>query len=121
MNIRHLGVLAGFLILGTAGAAPKRPLIPLFDAATITARCDSELAKARATKTAIESEKGADVFADWDRLSIQYADFAYPVYLLHQTVIVMVAFVVVRWEAGVGVKFGAVILVTAYTGVLSWA
>ena len=57
-------------------------MIPLYDAATIAARCDSELAKARATKTAIESKKDAGVFADWNRLSIQYADFAYPVYLL---------------------------------------
>ena len=44
---------------------------------------------------------------------LTYADEAsYPVYLLHQTVIVMVAFVVVRWEAGVGLKFGAILLVS---------
>ena len=82
MNIRYLGAIVGALMVGTAGGAPKRPLIPLYDAATITARCESELAKARATKKAIESEKGGSVFADWNRLSIQYADFAYPVYLL---------------------------------------
>ena len=82
MNIRYLGAIVGALVVGTAGGAPKRPLIPLYDAATITARCESELAKARAIKKAIESEKSDDVFADWNRLSIQYADFAYPVYLL---------------------------------------
>jgi glucans biosynthesis protein C len=42
---------------------------------------------------------------------LAYADEAsYPVYLLHQTVIVMVAFVVVRWQAGVPLKFAAVLV-----------
>ena len=68
-------------ILDGASAAPARPSIPLYDAVTIAARCDNELAKARATKKAIESKAG-DVFADWNRLSMQFADFAYPVYLL---------------------------------------
>ncbi|MGH6610974.1 MAG: M3 family metallopeptidase, partial [Burkholderiaceae bacterium] len=56
--------------------------IPLFDASTIAARCDSELAAVRATKKRIEAKKSNDVFADWNRLSLQFADFAYPVYLL---------------------------------------
>ncbi len=73
---------AGTLALSAAIAAPARPTIPLFDAATIAGRCGAELAKVRATKKAIESKQGADVFADWNRLSIQFADFAYPVYLL---------------------------------------
>lgn len=70
------------LVVSTAIAAPTRPLMPLFDAAAIAGRCDTELANARATKKAIETKKGADVFADWNRLSMQFADFAYPVYLL---------------------------------------
>jgi thimet oligopeptidase len=82
MSIGILGAFVGALVVGTASAAPKRPLIPLYDEATIAARCDSELAKALATKKAIEAKKGNHVFADWNRLSIQYADFAYPVYLL---------------------------------------
>ena len=46
-------------------------------------RCDSELARARTTKKAIEAKKDATtVSADWNQLSMQFADFAYPVYLL---------------------------------------
>ena len=82
MEIKHLAAVAGALVIGAVSAAPARPLIPLFDAATITARCDSELAKARVTKKAIESKTDSGVFGDWNRLSIQYADFANPVYLL---------------------------------------
>ena len=70
------------LLISAAVAAPKRPTIPLFDAATIAARCDTELASVRAAKKVIEAKTSADVFADWNRLSLQYADFAYPVYLL---------------------------------------
>ena len=73
---------ASALVIGTAVAAPTRPLIPLLDAATIAGRCDTELARARAAKKAIESKNGADVFADWNRVSMQVADFGYPVYLL---------------------------------------
>jgi len=48
-----------------------------------------------------------------------YADKAsYPVYLLHQTVIVAVAFVVVQWEVGVAVKFGAILLISLPATVL---
>ena len=68
--------------MSAALAAPARPTMPLFDAATIGARCDDELANARKTKKLIESKTGPGVFADWNRLSIQFADFVYPVYLL---------------------------------------
>jgi thimet oligopeptidase len=74
--------IAGMLVIAAAIGAPSRPTIPLFDAATIAGRCDAELAKARATKKAIEAKKDADVFADWNRLSLQVQDFGYPVYLL---------------------------------------
>ncbi len=78
---------AGALVIATAIGAPVRPTIPLFDAATISGRCDSELANLRATKKAIESKKAVEsndggVFADWNRLSMQFTDFTYPVYLL---------------------------------------
>ena len=44
---------------------------------------------------------------------LAYADEAsYPTYLLHQTVIVIVAFVAIRWEVGVAVKFAAVLFVS---------
>ena len=80
-KIRFLAI-AAVLVAGTGSAAPSRPLIPLYDAGTITARCNGELVKLRATKKAIEGKQDSHVFADWNQLSIQFADFAYPVYLL---------------------------------------
>ena len=86
MTVKRLAAAtAGVLVTAAAIGAPSRPTIPLFDAATIAARCDTELAKARATKKAIEAKKAVesgDVFADWNRLSIQVQGFGYPVYLL---------------------------------------
>ena len=86
MKVKRLAAAtAGVLVTAVAIGAPSRPTIPLFDAATIAGRCDAELAKARATKKAIEAKKSiesGDVFADWNRLSIQVQDFGYPVYLL---------------------------------------
>ena len=68
----------------TVGAAePARPLIPVFDAATISARCDGELAAARKQLKSMEARKGANgIFAELNALTIRFADFAYPVYLL---------------------------------------
>ncbi len=70
--------------LMAAGAAqPARPLLPVFDAATITARCDGELAAVRQQQKAMEARKGAGtIFAELNALSIRFAEFAYPVYLL---------------------------------------
>ncbi len=87
MKLTHLvaataGPIALTVAFGAAVGAPARPSIPLFDAATITNRCDRELEKLRATKKTIEAKKDAGVFADWNRLSMQVADFGYPVYLL---------------------------------------
>ncbi len=83
MKFPHLAVsLAYAWVVSSAAAASTRPAIPVFDAPTIAARCEPELAKARATKKSIEAKKTGDVFEDWNRLSLQFADFAYPVYLL---------------------------------------
>ena len=50
---------------------------------------------------------------------VTYAgEASYPVYLLHQTVIVAVAFVVVQWEVGVAVKFAAILSVSLLVSVL---
>jgi len=68
--------------LTAATAATPASTMQLLDAAAIAARCDTELANVRAAKKAIESKKGAGIFADWNRLSMQFADFANPVYLL---------------------------------------
>lgn len=46
--------------------------------------------------------------------ALRYANpAAYPFYLVHQTVIVAVAYVVVRWNAGLGTKF-TVVMVTSF-------
>jgi thimet oligopeptidase len=66
-----------------AAAEPVRPLIPVFDAATTSARCDGELAAVRKQLKAMEARKGAGgIFAELNALTIHFADFAYPVYLL---------------------------------------
>ena len=76
-------ILAAAALLAGAATAVERPRVPVLDAATISARCDPELAKARAGLKAIEARKGAGgVFAEVNRLSVRYADFANPVYLL---------------------------------------
>ena len=50
---------------------------------------------------------------------VTYASEAsYPVYLLHQTVIVAVAFVVVRWDVGVAGKYAAVLALSVAVTVL---
>ena len=70
------------LVAGAASAAEPR-VMPVFDAATINARCDGELAKARAALKSMEASKGTStVFAELNRLSIGMGDFANPVYLL---------------------------------------
>jgi glucan biosynthesis protein C len=45
---------------------------------------------------------------------LRYArEASYPVYILHQTVIVVIAFVVVGWDTGVAVKYIAILLAAA--------
>lgn len=81
----HAAVAAAIAIalVSAAAGAAERPLIPVFDATTIAARCDAELARSRAALKAMEARTGATgVFAELNRLSIRFADFAYPVYLL---------------------------------------
>ncbi|HTN49116.1 MAG TPA: M3 family metallopeptidase [Burkholderiaceae bacterium] len=66
-----------------AHAAPTgRPLIPLLNAAAITARCDGELATLRRELKAMETRKGGSVLAELNALSLRSNDFASPVYLL---------------------------------------
>jgi thimet oligopeptidase len=70
-------------VMTASAAQTGRPLLPVFDAAMITARCDGELANVRQQQKAIEARKGAGtIFAELNALSIRFADFAYPVYLL---------------------------------------
>lgn len=53
-----------------------------------------------------------------NRFTSYAAEASYPAYLLHQTVIVAVAFVVVQWGAGVPLKFGAVLVLSVIVTVL---
>jgi thimet oligopeptidase len=82
MKLQFLCTLA--LCAASAGAAePARPLVPLLDAAAITKRCEHEMTGVRAALKAMESKvEAGNVFADMNRLSIRFADFAFPVYLL---------------------------------------
>jgi thimet oligopeptidase len=76
-------LLAACATIAPVGAAqPQRPLIPVFDAATIAARCDAELAAVRKMQRATEAGKAGSIFSELNALSIRFADFAYPVYLL---------------------------------------
>lgn len=45
---------------------------------------------------------------------------AYPYYILHQTAIVAIGFVVVRWQAGVPLKYAAIALASFATTVLAY-
>ena len=87
MKINISAAVACAIVISAASAAPARPLIPLYDAATITARCDSELAKARATKKAIELRRMRAFLRTGTGCQFSMSDFAYPVYLLQNVAI----------------------------------
>jgi thimet oligopeptidase len=78
------GVLALALALDPATAQPAgRQLVPLLDAATITARCEAELKSYRAMLAAMEARKGPDgVLAEFNRLTLTAGDFIRPVSLM---------------------------------------
>jgi thimet oligopeptidase len=90
MKFKHRHAMAAILLsaslapMMTATAAPTgRPLIPVLDAATIAARCEGELAAVRQQQKAMEARKEAgNIFSELNAVSIRFADFAYPVYLL---------------------------------------
>jgi peptidoglycan/LPS O-acetylase OafA/YrhL len=41
-----------------------------------------------------------------------FAEAAYPLYILHQTAIIVIAYYVVQWDVAVGVKFALIVLAT---------
>ena len=90
MKFKHRHATAAILLsaslapMMTVTAAPTgRPLIPVLDAATIAARCEGELAAVRRQQKAMEARKEAgNIFSELNAVSIRFADFAYPVYLL---------------------------------------
>jgi thimet oligopeptidase len=74
------------LAAGTALAqapAPARSLIPLLDAAAINARCDGELAAARARQAALEKgQRPGQLLGDLNQHELRTRAFIGPVYLL---------------------------------------
>ncbi|MDP2004607.1 MAG: M3 family metallopeptidase [Rubrivivax sp.] len=86
MKICTFSLHATLLLLGAATAhaqAPARPVIPLLDAAAIQARCDGELATARAHIAAMEKDRRSQrLLADFNRLELNTGGFTRPVYLL---------------------------------------
>jgi len=90
MKFKHRHATAAILLsaslapMMTVTAAPTgRPLIPVLDAATIAARCEGELDAVRRQQKAMEARKEAgNIFSELNAVSIRFADFAYPVYLL---------------------------------------
>ncbi|MEP6609119.1 MAG: M3 family metallopeptidase [Burkholderiaceae bacterium] len=80
--MKYVIAAACAVAINAAVAGPPASTLALLDSAAINGRCDSELASARSAKKVIEAKKGAGVFNDWNQLSIQVADFSYPVYLL---------------------------------------
>ncbi|HQR77746.1 MAG TPA: M3 family metallopeptidase, partial [Burkholderiaceae bacterium] len=89
MKFKHRNATAAILLAAslapslTTAAPTGRPTIPVLDAATIAARCDGELAAVRQQQKAMEARKDAgNIFGELNALSIRFADFAYPVYLL---------------------------------------
>ncbi len=80
-------MMAGLALAGCAAAAgaaaPQAQKIPVLSAATIAKRCDAELAAARAELARQEKRRGSDTVLDeWNRLSLQIAQFFYPLDLI---------------------------------------
>ena len=71
-------------LAGTADAAPVRPTIPIYDAASLTKACAEGLARAAAMVSRMASLPSAnggsrDLLGRWDRLRIQLEDVEGPV------------------------------------------
>ena len=66
--------------LPIAAQQPAGPLLPLLDAAGVTATCDAALAKGRETVAKMEAgEGGAGFLAEWNALQIALEDALYPI------------------------------------------
>ena len=82
-RIAILSLLVGLVTSAPVVAQSGRQLIPLFDAATINARCEPELKSYRAMLAAMEAKQGPDgVLLDFDRLSRTTNAFTRPVALM---------------------------------------
>ena len=80
MSIFHFAVAVSAATFALATFAAPHPTIPIVDAATITAQCDTRLADFRKIKAAMEARKSPDgIFDEWNRLSIAIEDFLGPI------------------------------------------
>ena len=78
-----LAAAGSALAAAPKAAAPARPLVPSYDAAAVTARCDAGLAKARDAAKALAARRGGAGFtAEWNRLQILIEDTVNPIYLV---------------------------------------
>ena len=76
-------VAAAAALSAQAQPAAQRPLMPLYDAASVTRVCDQGLTRASAAIRQMEAKKGAGaIFDEWNRLSIAIEDVLNPIYLL---------------------------------------
>jgi Zn-dependent oligopeptidase len=87
--MRNLLALFAAAAVCPAVAAPARPLVPLYDAATVTRICEEGLARHRASIALMETDmpggKNAPargIFPQWNQLQIEIEDVINPVYLL---------------------------------------
>ena len=76
-NMKFMQHCVAAMVIGTASAAPTRPLMPLYDAAQSPPAATVTRKGARNQKT-IESKQGA-MFLPMEPAHDAFADFAYPV------------------------------------------
>jgi thimet oligopeptidase len=82
MRILIAAVAAATLLPAAAAPQPSRPLMPLYDAASLTQACDDGIAKAKKTIDAMAARRGpGTIFDEWNRLAIELEDFGNPIYL----------------------------------------
>ena len=80
IRIAAAALAASFPLL--AGAAPQRPVLPIYDAAQLTQVCERTLERGRRAIAAMEKKAGgAGIFEEWNRLQIGLEDIN-PIYLL---------------------------------------
>ena len=82
--MKSLAVISAALITTAAvAAAPERPQVGTYDAASVTKRCDEGIARAKASIAKMEAKKGgAGFFDEWNRIQIEMEDVVNPIYLM---------------------------------------
>jgi len=81
--MRAFAAVALLLAATAASAAPARPLVGAYDAATVTSLCNDGIARARDSFARMEARQGgAGFFDEWNRLQIEIEDVVNPIYLV---------------------------------------